>query len=118
VDMNRFNGTPDDLLALAGQQIPKTDLDKRLTALEQRMLALEQKVAGLDDPTPDPPLPDEVYASCTATGLNVRSGPASTYPVVGQLVYAQRVRVLERQNGWAHIETPAGWCNETYLQFV
>jgi GH25 family lysozyme M1 (1,4-beta-N-acetylmuramidase) len=67
-----------------------------------------------------PPVPTAVTlnAICTAAGLNLRSGPTIAYPVVGGLVYGQRIKVLERQNGWAHSDAPAGWCNEKYLNFV
>jgi uncharacterized protein YgiM (DUF1202 family) len=64
------------------------------------------------------PAAPETYAVCTAFGLNVRSGPGSTYPVVAGLVSGQRVQVLERKNGWARLNTPAGWSSEQYLRFM
>mgnify|MGYP001766479752 CR=1 FL=1 len=57
------------------------------------------------------------YGVCNTSGLNVRSGPANTYSVIGGLTFGQRVRILERRDGWAQIESPAGWCNENYLSF-
>jgi uncharacterized protein YgiM (DUF1202 family) len=56
-------------------------------------------------------------ATCTAQALNVRSGPGASYPVIGWLSNGQKVKVLERQNGWARIETPSGWSGERYLRF-
>ncbi len=57
------------------------------------------------------------FAVCNTSALNVRSGPAATYPMVAGIYMGQQVKVLKRQNGWSQIENPAGWCNETYLTF-
>jgi uncharacterized protein YgiM (DUF1202 family) len=57
------------------------------------------------------------YAICNTSGLNVRNGPGATYPIVGGLTYGQRVKVLDRQQGWAQLERPSGWSNENYLSF-
>jgi hypothetical protein len=37
---------------------------------------------------------------------------------VGGLTYGQKVKILDHKDGWAQIETPSGWCNETYLSFA
>ncbi len=63
------------------------------------------------------PPPAGTYAICNTNGLNVRNGPGVTYAIVGGLVYGQRVKILTRKNGWAQLESPTGWCNETYLSF-
>lgn len=55
------------------------------------------------------------YMVCRARALNVRSGPGSVFPVVGWLENGQRIKVLERNNGWAQLEAPKGWSMETYL---
>ena len=69
-------------------------------------------------PTPTPaPTPTFTYAICNTSALNVRNGPGISYSIVGGVSYGQRVKILNRQNGWAQIETPAGWCNESYLSF-
>jgi uncharacterized protein YraI len=60
----------------------------------------------------------ESYGICNTSGLNVRGGPGVTYPVVGGLTYGQRIKILGHKNGWAQIESPSGWCNETYLSFA
>ena len=123
VDLNYFNGTLEELYQLAGVPLPTGDLESRVAALEQRVLRLEQRVAALEQGSPQPPQPPtpppstDLYATCTASSLNVRSGPGTSYPAIGYLVYGQRVRVLERQDGWARIESPAGWCSEKYLKY-
>jgi hypothetical protein len=146
VDLNRFNGDMTALESFAGIRRPSTvelenrinNLEQRTTTIEQRITMLEQSMTSLKNsvasstqppastttttpaPTPTPvPQPDPgLNAICMALGLNVRSGPANTYPVVGGLVSGQRVKVLERQNGWARFETPAGWSSEQYLKFT
>ncbi len=131
VDMNRFNGTLEELYQMAGIPIPAPgpggDLESRLVVLEQKYLQLEQRivslerrVSALEKGSPVPPTPPpmtDLYATCAASSLNVRSGPGTSYPAVGYLVYGQRVRVLERKDGWARIESPAGWCSEKYLKY-
>jgi uncharacterized protein YgiM (DUF1202 family) len=58
------------------------------------------------------------YGICNTSGLSVRSGPGVTYPIVGGLTYGQRIKILSRKSGWTQIETPSGWCNESYLSFA
>jgi N-acetylmuramoyl-L-alanine amidase len=60
------------------------------------------------------PVPAE-YAVCRANALNVRSGPGTSHPVVGYIQMGQRVKVLDRQNNWALLESPSGWSQGTYL---
>lgn len=66
---------------------------------------------------PPPESGSAIFAICNTTRLNVRSGPGTSYPIVAGLTYGQRVKILERRNGWARIESPAGWCYEGYLSF-
>ena len=58
----------------------------------------------------------DVYARSTSAGVRVRIAPV-TGLVIGGLVFNQRVKILERKNGWARIESPAGWVSETLLKF-
>jgi len=140
VDMNHFNGSLEDLLAFAGIRAPISDLEKRvaeveqyitafkksaitftqhITALDKRITAIEKYLAGFaQPPSPVHESEPEMYAVCTANALNVRNGPGTSYPVIGSLERDQRAKVLERQNGWARIDTPAGWSNERYLNYV
>lgn len=54
----------------------------------------------------------------TGTVVNVRSGPATTYEVSGNLLQGTRVSVLEEQNGWCRIsfDNRGGWVNSQYLE--
>jgi lysozyme len=193
MDMNRFNGTLNELMEFAGIRIPIVNLselfetlDEKVNTLEgvvssinptgdtsasgivgrvdnlegqisnlggsittltttltQRIATVEQKIANLGntpsnppiptDPPSNPPTPTEppsspptptyppstniTYASVISFALNVRSGPGASYPIVGGLKNGQRVKVINRQNGWAQFENPAGWGSDAYLSF-
>jgi lysozyme len=113
-------------------------IEQRIGSVEQNLTALKNTVASLaaqipvslpQSPVPQNPSPAPVPAPvpapapgttaiCMALGLNVRSGPGASYPVVSGLVSGQRINVLERQNGWARSVSPAGWSSEQYLKFV
>jgi GH25 family lysozyme M1 (1,4-beta-N-acetylmuramidase)/uncharacterized protein YraI len=66
-----------------------------------------------------PPVPQTIttFATCNTSALNVRNGPAKTYSIVAVLQFGQRVKVIAHQDGWAQLEDPAGWSDESYLTF-
>lgn len=71
-------------------------------------------------PTPDPtptPAPSNSYRVNVNTVLNVRSGPGTNYPVVGQLSNGTIVTVYEQQNGWGRIGD-SRWVSMNYLSAV
>ncbi|NTV37763.1 MAG: SH3 domain-containing protein [Anaerolineales bacterium] len=80
-------------------------------------LTFEQSLPTVPVVTPAPIPTNNSYGICNTSGLNVRNGPGVTYSIVGGLTYGQRVKILDHKNGWAQIETPAGWCNESYLSY-
>lgn len=49
------------------------------------------------------------------SGLNVRSGPATTYPVVRALRYGSKVSIDAEQDGWGQIGTNQ-WVNLAYIK--
>jgi uncharacterized protein YraI len=168
IDMNRFNGTLNELLEFAGIRNPTgtlveiySDLEKRTAALEetithisttgtapdpylitrvdsleqqvtnltrslaaskssldQRVTSLEQRLAnGTGNSNGSPTNDTGVYATCTSNAQNIRNGPGTSYSVTGILSKGQKVKVIKRQNGWAQLEDPAGWAYEGYLSF-
>jgi lysozyme len=213
MDMNRFNGTMNELMEFAGIRIPVVNLNEKFESLDekvknlesiiasinqtreasasgissrfdelaghianlggsvtalnttftQRIAAVEQKITNLGNTTTNPPIPTDlpsdssiptnvpsdmpipinfpsevsistdlpsdtpiptdlssagnIYATCITTALNVRSGPGASYPMTAGLRYGQRVKVINRHNGWAQFEDPAGWSSEAYLSF-
>jgi len=127
VDVNRYTGTAEELLAFAGvkkevaESADSAGLSQRLSSLEQRVTVVEQRLATLGVTSPSTASSASApvsYATCSAQALNVRSGPGASYPVIGWLSGGQSVRVLERQNGWARLDNPAGWSGERYLRFA
>lgn len=58
------------------------------------------------------------YVVATRGGkLNVRSGPATTYPKTGQLRRGQKVSVIGSAAGWLQI-AEGGWVSGAYLKLV
>jgi lysozyme len=203
MDMNRFNGTLNELMEFAGIRIPVVNLNELFESLDgkvntlegivssinkaevaaasglsgrvdnlegqlsnlggsisslsisltERITAVEQRMADLGttpsspvvpttpiiapvitNPPPaapviltpvpadpviptTPPASDYTYATCITGALNVRNGPGASYPMVAGLRYGQRMKVINRQDGWAQFESPAGWSSEAYLTF-
>ena len=54
----------------------------------------------------------------TASTLNVRSGPSTSYSITTKVYKGETVEVLESSNGWSKIKTSSGkigWASEEYL---
>jgi lysozyme len=81
-------------------------------------LSFEQTDSTAPEDNPQTPPTPVSYGICNTSGLNVRAGPGLTYPIIGGLTYGQRVKILNHSSGWAQIDTPLGWCNESYLSFA
>ena len=57
-------------------------------------------------------------ATVTASTLNVRSGPSTSYSITTKVYKGETVEVLESSNGWSKIKTASGeigWASEEYL---
>ena len=62
--------------------------------------------------------PEEIVlfkAKCTASVLNVRSGPGIAYPVIGSMVLGQIVNVYEEKLGW-YRHGVGRWSSSSYLK--
>ncbi len=57
---------------------------------------------------------------CTASSLNVRTGPSSSYSKMGSIKRGTRVVVYDQRNGWYQIAfgNSAGWCSGKYINFT
>ncbi len=66
---------------------------------------------------PDPPVPPvgatAYYVNVVA--LNIRSGPGTTYPLVGTLIRNTTVQIDRMQDQWAHIAGTDNWAWGPYL---
>lgn len=72
------------------------------------------------EPEPEPEKPDEpfvtgIYQVKVDSTLSIRSGPGTSYGVVGQLSNGAQIIVDEMKNGWAHIKNTSGYCSADYL---
>lgn len=75
-------------------------------------------IGGTVDPTPEPPATGSKVYHTTASVLNVRSGPGTSYKVVNKLVRNSACYVLESSGNWRRIKTfngVTGWVSATYL---
>ena len=57
-------------------------------------------------------------AIVTASTLNVRSGPSTSYSIIGKLKYGETVTVTRESGDWGYIAAEGGWCNLDYLTKV
>ena len=90
VDINRWNGTLEQMYAYFGMSEP-VEPDP-------------------DDPPEVPPSTELYRAKVTATiGLKIRSGAGLNYPQVGSLKYKQEVSVYEERNGWLRVDPHRQW---------
>ncbi len=72
------------------------------------------------EPEPEPEKPDEpfvtgIYQVKVDSTLSIRSGPGTSYGIVGQLSNGAQIIVDEMKNGWAHIKNTSGYCSADYL---
>lgn len=70
------------------------------------------------DPEPEQPFVTGVYQVKVESWLSVRSGPGTSYSVIGQLTNGTQIVVDSIKNGWAHIVSSDGkeqYCSADYL---
>ena len=61
---------------------------------------------------------DSNEGTVTASALNVRSGPSTSYSVTTKLYKGNKVQILETSNGWHKIKTSSGstgWVSASYI---
>jgi hypothetical protein len=54
-------------------------------------------------------------ATVNASTLNVRSGPATTFPKVGSFLKGQELFIVEEQQGWCKISADNKWVKKEFL---
>lgn len=52
-----------------------------------------------------------------ASVLNVRSGPGTSFRVLGQLKKGDEVKSLEESGEWRWVVPPGGWASASYLEY-
>lgn len=83
---------------------------------ENRPLAAESGQTPTETPVPTADIPTVIVTADEA--LNVRTGPAVTFPTVSYLLAGWRVEIVsECVNGWVQVEYDGkrGWGNADYL---
>lgn len=96
-------------------------------AYEHATQTVQIRTPAAPEPTPDPEEPEEefvtgIYQVRVETTLSIRSGPGTSYPVVGRLSNGDRIVVDSLSNGWAHILDEDGsasqYCSADYITRV
>lgn len=98
---------------------------KTLNKLSSDTIVVGQKLtisSSSSNPTPTPtptPAPQPTKAIVTASLLNVRYGPGTTYGIAGTLTNQTIVDVQSQYNGWVQIQygTLKGYVSQTYISF-
>ncbi|RYF99957.1 MAG: SH3 domain-containing protein, partial [Chitinophagaceae bacterium] len=54
-------------------------------------------------------------ATVNASTLNVRSGPANTFPKVAAFTKGQEVFIIQESNGWCKISSDNKWVKKEFL---
>lgn len=57
----------------------------------------------------------EAQVSTQNDALNVRSGPGSSYPVVGSLPKGSVVTLIDKSGDWYKLSSGLGWCSASFL---
>lgn len=70
--------------------------------------------AGTETPDAAPMVPVNYTAYVTASALNVRTGPHTSYHVAKSISRGTQVKVITEVDGWCELST-GGWVSKTYL---
>ena len=54
----------------------------------------------------------------TAAVLNIRSGPSTVYPVVGQIKDMGKYTIVEEKSGWGKLKSGKGWISLKYTKKI
>lgn len=71
--------------------------------------------------TPAPEIPTSKYpyiVQITADVLNIRKGPSTVQPIVGQIKDKGKYTIMEEQNGFGRLKSGAGWISMKYTRKV
>ncbi|HSP59678.1 MAG TPA: transglycosylase family protein [Ornithinimicrobium sp.] len=71
--------------------------------------------ASAPDPAPAPPSAAISWTVTATAGANVRSGPSTSYAVVGGLVHGARVHGELSTNGWVRLTDGSGWVSGSIM---
>ncbi|GGK76719.1 transglycosylase family protein [Ornithinimicrobium pekingense] len=66
-------------------------------------------------PAPEPPAESGTYTVTAAAGANIRSGPSTSYGVVGGAAHGTRLAGQISTNGWLKLSDGRGWISGTIV---
>lgn len=77
------------------------------------------KLNGGIAPEPVKPVSEFPYiVQVTASALNIRKGPGTNYPIVGQIRDRGKYTIMEVQNGFGKLKSGAGYISMKYAQKI
>jgi len=92
------------------------DIEKARVKIQEAHAALTAAMEALTDDTPTPmPEPGPVLEVFNTGGATLRVRSAPNGPIIGALRPGQRVRELERRDGWVRHDA-GGWSSAAYLR--
>ncbi|MFB9732915.1 transglycosylase family protein [Ornithinimicrobium kibberense] len=68
------------------------------------------------EPTPEPPAASTSWTVTATLGANVRSGPSTSYAVVGGLAHGATVQGESSTNGWIRLADGRGWVSGSIMK--
>ena len=107
---------------------PITDDGRHLLIANHRIIRAPSPVreAPIDAGAPTPSVPEtvsrEIYEVDVNTRLRLRTGPSTSYKIIGRYKDGTQVIKLEENNGWYRVEVcsggATGWMSAQYLDYV
>lgn len=70
---------------------------------------------GEGTPAPDPPATSGTFVVTATTGAHIRSGPSTSYRVVGAAPQGTRMSGQVSTNGWLKLADGRGWISGTIV---
>ena len=129
-EMSRFNNDPQAYLAERAtylNSLDPGDWDPMLTLLDQVLASVEytggttEVVPTIEPPTPEPQVPNGTVTA--PLGVNLRSGPGTSFPVIGGLDYQVTFAITGRSADGLWWVTPIqgapnnqGWVSASFVQ--
>ena len=62
--------------------------------------------------------PKEYKVKVTADSLNIRSGPGTSYKIVGAIKDRGVYTIIEERNGWGKLKSKVGWIRLSYTKKI
>ena len=84
------------------------------TKVTNKLKGIASTVSQIETPKSEFPY----IVQITASVLNIRKGPGTNYPVVGQIKDKGKYTIMEVQNGFGRLKSGAGWISMKYTNKI